>query len=306
MEQVTNSAFSIRRLNPFNGLLQVYQQESARALSGNGLVWEIQVLSNAPQGLWANTPLGESQYFSFGLWSESSGLKQVPANPLFDIRTMIKASDALIEGLQLTLRQLPFPMADSYEHWLLDEQSGQPLALVESCRAESEIKLNGVTPKWIAASMGDFSFFSSHLQQRGIPNHDGYNPRVHSSILEAEVRERAGYDAQSVWFYRDAEAGLLPYAANAQRDFRFPELPLAEIGYDAENTPLIADYIAWKAPQFLMLPDLSSDTRVRLEQLAVDQAEQIDRYWRLYPQIHNKDLLKRARVEARIRTANRK
>jgi hypothetical protein len=177
---------------------------------------------------------------------------------------------------------------------------------VQSCRAESEIKLNSVTPKWIATAMGDFSFFSPHLQQRGIPNHDGHNPRVHSSILEAEVRERVGYDARSVWFYRDPEAGMMPYAANAQRDLRFPELPLTEIGYDAENTPLIADYIAWKAPQFLMLPDLSCDTRVRLERQAVDQAEQIDRYWRLYPQIHNKDLLKRARVEARIRTANRK
>jgi hypothetical protein len=307
MEQVYNSAFSIRRLNPFNGLMQVYQQDSARALSANGKVWEIQVLSNTPQGLWANTPLGQPQYFSFGLWSETSGLKQVPANPLFDIRNMINATDHLLDGLQQHLAGLPFPMTDSYEHWLLDEQYEQPLALLHSCLNEREIELNCHTSKWIAAARGDFNFISPHLSRRGLPNHDGHNPRVHASILEAEVRNRAGNPPKTAWFYRDAKAGILPYPSASDRpvNLAFPELLLNESGYDAENAPLITDYIAWKSPQLLMLPTLSRATRERLEQMAIDQAEQVDHYWMLYPEIVDRTRLDRARVEARIRTANR-
>jgi hypothetical protein len=69
---------------------------------------------------------------------------------------------------------------------------------------------------------------------------------------------------------------------------------------------LVSDYIAWKAPQLLQLQGLSSENRERLERLAVMQAEVVERLWRLYPEIHNKDLLKSARVEARIRSSNRK
>jgi hypothetical protein len=53
-----------------------------------------------------------------------------------------------------------------------------------------------------------------------------------------------------------------------------------------------------------MLPALSSSNRDRLERLAVKQAKEVERLWRLYPQIHNQDLLNRARVEAKIRSAN--
>ncbi|MCG7899324.1 MAG: hypothetical protein JAY99_16905 [Candidatus Thiodiazotropha lotti] len=305
MEQVPNSAFSIRRLNPFNGLLQVFQLDTARALSANGQVWEIQVLSDSPQGLWANTPLGAQQYFTFGLWSETSGLKQVPVNPLFDIRTMIAASDRLIESLQPVLSQLPFPMADRYEQWLLDETDQQPLALLRSCRTENEMALTDSPAKWIAAEADDCSFISSYLNQRGLPDHDGDNPRVHASTLEAEVRHRAGSKSRTAWFYRNGENEMVPYHENQPPDLEFPTLLLAESGYDAKNAPLIEDYIAWKAPQLLMLPYISGGCRERLEQLAVKQPEQIDRFWPLYPEIHNKDLLKRARVEARIRSANR-
>ncbi|MCU7921682.1 MAG: hypothetical protein KZQ88_03190, partial [Candidatus Thiodiazotropha sp. (ex Dulcina madagascariensis)] len=81
--------------------------------------------------------------------------------------------------------------------------------------------------------------------------------------------------------------------------------PLTEDWKDEEDRQLIADYIAWKAPQML-LPQLSDTTRARLERLAVGQAGAVDRLWRLYPEIDNKALLNRARIEAKIRTANRK
>ncbi|MCU7928751.1 MAG: hypothetical protein KZQ97_20255 [Candidatus Thiodiazotropha sp. (ex Dulcina madagascariensis)] len=306
MNDRSEHAFSIRRLNPFNGVLQVFLNEKARALSSNGLSWEIQVLSDRPQGLWANMPFSGQQFYTFGRWSEQHGLKQVPVNPLFNVRDMIDSTDKLLEGLRLALAELPFPLADHFEQWLLDEQSLQPVALLRSCRTESEIEAFGAI-KWIAAERGDFTFTSAHLLQRGVPGNDGYNPRVHASVMEALVRTRSGQHQRSGWFHRRRNGTVTPCRASDKgpEPGRFPELPLTEDWKDEEDRQLIADYIAWKAPQML-LPQLSDTTRARLERLAVGQAGAVDRLWRLYPEIDNKALLNRARIEAKIRTANRK
>ncbi len=304
MENPSTHTYSLRRLNPFNGVLQVCQHPRARALSANGQVWEIQVLSESPQGLWANTPLGREQYFSFGLWSHAEGLQQVPANPLFNIRQMIQASDRLIESLEPCLSQLPFPLADPYELWLLDEHSRQPLALLQTCREESERPRHADLKRWTAAARGDFSFISPYLQTREVPSNDGYNPRVHASILESVIRHRSGQNPLTQWLFRDKQYLARPIDGDTET-VNCPPLTLELTGYDAEDEPLIADYIAWKAPLLLMLPDIPPDQRARLEELAVRQAQLVERFYPLFPEIHNKDLLNRARVEARIRSANR-
>ena len=305
MNDCNAQAFSIRQLNPFRGLLQVYLGEQARALSGNGQVWEIQVLSDRPQGLWANTPFSGKQFYTFGLWSEEAGLRQVPINPLFNIGDMIRSAESLIEGLHDALCRLPFPLADPYEAWLHDERTPRPLALLQSCRSDAD-RRRASSPKWIAAEHGDFSFVSEHLLSRGLPNDDGHNPRIHASFLEAMVRERAGQPRRQVWYYRHADGSASPCDDPQVRlpAAQFPELPISEDWPKTDERDLIADYIRWKSPQLLMLPSLNEQTRARLERLAVQQAKEVDRLWRLYPEIHNQALLNSARVEARIRTAN--
>jgi hypothetical protein len=307
MSHQETSAFSIRRLNPFNGVLQVFSTDNARALSGNGVIWEIQVLSDTPQGLWANMPFSGKAFYTFGRWTQATGLQQVPVNPLFNVREMITFAEQLIAALSTVLDDLPFPLADIYEQWLLDEQNLTPVALLMSCRKATEMSHRD-TAKWIAAERGDFSFISEQLLARDQPNNDGYNPRVHASILEALVRHRAGQPHRRAW-YKHLPDGR--YCACEEDGFKpipgtFPELPITENWEDEEEHGLVADYIAWKAPQLLQLQGLSSENRQRLEHLAVMQAEVVERLWRLYPEIHNKDLLNSARVEARIRSSNRK
>jgi hypothetical protein len=307
MNHQTFNAFSIRRLNPFRGVLQVLLGDSARALSGNGRVWEIQVLSDKPRGLWANMPVHGSLFYTLGLWSAEEGLHRVSLNPLFNQHDMITSGESLIEALVPVQQQLPFPLADPYEAWLLDEESAQPFALLQSSRSEGE--RDQVEPgKWLAAERGDFGFVSDHLLNRGLPVNDGHNPRVHASLLEATVRKRAGQQHRFTWYQRhaDGSASICDDPATRLAADRFPELPISENWPAADESALVADYIRWRAPQLLLLPGLRHTTRDRLEQLAVNQAEAVDRLWRLYPEIHNENLLNSARVEARIRTANRK
>ncbi|MEJ2692720.1 MAG: hypothetical protein P8166_06565 [Candidatus Thiodiazotropha sp.] len=307
MNHQTFTAFSIRRLNPFRGVLQVLLGDRARALSGNGRVWEIQVLSDKPRGLWASMPIHESLFYTLGLWSAEEGLHRVSLNPLFNQRDMVASGESLIEALDPVQKQLPFPLADPYEAWLLDEKSGQPFALLQSSRSEGEREQ--IEPgKWLAAQRGDFGFVSQHLLNRGLPLNDGHNPRVHASLLEAMVRERAGQQQCFLWYHRHADGSASACddpAAHLAAD-RFPELPISEHWPVENESALVADYIRWRAPQLLLLPGLRHTTRDRLERLAANQAEAVDRLWRLYPAICNENLLNRARVEARIRTANRK
>ncbi|MEW8049205.1 MAG: hypothetical protein AB2792_00545 [Candidatus Thiodiazotropha sp.] len=307
MVKQKSSAFSIRRLNPFNGVLQVFSTENARALSSNGVLWEIQVLSDTPQGLWANMPFSGREFYTFGRWTPGSGLQQVPVNPLFNVRDMIASAEQLITALSPIIDDLPFPAADIYEQWLLDDQSLAPVALLASCRKADEMRQLD-SAKWIAAERGDFSFISARLLEKDQPNDDGYNPRVHASILEALVRHRAGQHHRRAWFKHNPDGTYSPCNENAPVLIprTFPELPITEVWENDEDRLLVADYVAWRAPQLLQLRGLSPKTRERLERIAVLQAEVIERLWRLYPEIHNKDLLNSARVEAKIRSSNRK
>ena len=40
--------YALRRLNPFLGVIQVIETSCGRASSSNGLVWDIQILSQSP------------------------------------------------------------------------------------------------------------------------------------------------------------------------------------------------------------------------------------------------------------------
>lgn len=306
MEQVSNSAFSIRRLNPFNGLLQVFLLGTARALSADGRTWEIQVLSDTPQGLWANTPFSGRQYYTFGRWSAEQGLEQVPVNPLFNIRQMIASAEQLLERLEPACEQLPFPLSDPYELWLLDGANQEPIALLASCRSQEEC--DGFSPdEWKAAAADETSFQSATLSQQNPSFKQTENPRHHASVVEQAVIQRAGAEKTCRWFLRKADNSATSCDDSGQTwpAECFPELLVTETWRDQLERELIQDYLNWKAPQLLMLPGIREKTRERLERQAVKQAEAVDRLWRLYPQIHNHDLLKSARVEARIRSANK-
>ena len=75
-------AYAIRRVNPFIGVLQVIETEDGRAISSNGVVWEIE-LRTERSGMWGslNKHAKEAVYYRFGLWSAEDGLVKRPLAP---------------------------------------------------------------------------------------------------------------------------------------------------------------------------------------------------------------------------------
>ena len=62
----------------------------------------------------------------------------VPLNPIQDAGPMLAASDALIDLIRGSLDELPFPLAEELELWLLD-RAQTPLALLATAISGSDL-----------------------------------------------------------------------------------------------------------------------------------------------------------------------
>jgi len=300
------ACYGVRRLNPFQGMLQVVELGDARALSLDGVRWEIQVLCEQPDHIWRNESRGTPliRFFRFGAWSEETGLRRVPVSPVMDLDKMLGASEGLTSVLAECLGRLPFEPADRHELWLLDA-AGLPFALVASTTqfpAGATVR----SEPWAASARSDHGFQSPHLIERGIGVREGHDPRHHASLLERLVRDTAGRPARSCWFLRNPDGSGSAADQRQMGAERFPALLLREDWPDDIDRELVRDYLDWCAPYLLTLPDLSDAQRDRLEHAARRRAMQVDDLHRLYPKQLNPDLLKAIRVEARMRrTATR-
>jgi len=296
--------YSVRRLNPFRGVIQILASSNARAISSDGRYWEIQIRTRRPDDMWGTAPSDQSvaQFLRFGIWNIRSGLRQVPANPLLDLSHMLKASQRLIKELEQVQSTIPFPLVDRHELWLLDARSQMPLALIDSSSRRDALQMPDDL-RWRAAQQ--------QATVAGPPTRtrDRF-PHLRMAQLEEVIAKAAG-DARVQWFARnpDGSASGLPSATDVPLSGRiltaeqFPTLLLQERWADPATRALADDYLAWNAARLLTLQSLSNATRSRLEQQARHDASGVERLWRLYPEIIDSACIDAARVEARIRAA---
>ena len=298
--------YAVRRVNPFEGVLQVVETADARAYSPNGHTWQVQVIAQRPDHTWRSfsevAPI--EQYFNFGLWDAQGGLHRTPANPVLDIGSMAAAADRLAARLQTLLAALPFPLIDRYECWSTDYQ-GTPVALLAT--TEDPAVMAGMRPgRWQAARLADHGFISPSLIARGIPSRGECGPRQHAEHLERQVRQRGQH---KTWFHRLANGGaeyLDPSQDRAAPDAgAFPALGLTTDWENEQEQALVNDYLAWRSPQLLMLQGIDDAQRRWLEPLACRQAVELAAGYRLIPRILDPDRIEAARVEASLRIAAR-
>jgi hypothetical protein len=293
--------FAVRRVNPFEGVLQVVEAGPGRAYSANGRVWQIQVLADRPDHTWRSHGAAEPvrQFFSLGLWDPDDGLTRVVANPMLDIGDMMRSGEALTETVAALLDRLPFPLVDTCECWSLD-QDRRPVALLATTDDPATLTGRRIDP-WQATRSTDLGFHSDALDAVGVPQTVDPGPRQHARVLEHRIREAGPHHG---WFQRDADGGVLRLDGQGDVNIdHFPPLGLRTDWPDRPTRKLVRDYLDWLAPRLLTLTALSDSERRRLEQVAGRRAVELASLHRLLPRVIDPTIIEAARVEARLRRA---
>ena len=279
-------SYAIRRVNPFLGVLQVIESPAGRAVSTNGVVWDIEVKANRGGG-WGSLDgdSGQVAFYRYGLWSEADGLVRRPLAPHLDNDPLTRQCNALIECVRSHMEKIPFDLADSRELWLFDSTDSRPLALLATAMPDSI--LPSPEPRVWSASIG----------ANGIPSQRRY-PR--SGELEAMIRKAAGFNIHKHWIRRQDDGSGVIEARNIRLGAeRFPAYLLSEDWSDEEQRRLVSGYFEWISPSLLTLQRLDRKERVCMENSLTVQAISLEHHWRLYPEVIDKAAIQAARVQCR-------
>ena len=311
-DSVSFSCYSIRRLNPFLGVLQIVATEGSRAISPDGIDWEIQILAERPHDTWgAPSPVKRKhQFLRFGSWNRADGLSRVPANPLLDLTRMLNEANRIVEILCLESTRTPFLLKDRFELWLLDDHDQTPLALLASTTDMRNIP-SLIETEWVCSKN---EFPSIHMERQKEIRSEPTNPLANKRYLEKIVKLRSRRGLQR-WYKRSVDGcgEALPLEAEKKSASRTGQLPadafpllLLNPCWDGSlPAAVVADYLAWLSPYLLALQNLPDELRSTLEQQASKQSLVVDTYWRLYPKIINKQIIDAARVEALLRQSHK-
>ncbi len=283
--------YSIRKLNPFSGTAQVVELENTRAISSDGLNWQLQISNEIVHKPWSELRVyGQSdQYLKYGSWSKSSGLVALPVHPTLYQDNIEQNIHSLTTELLAVIPMLPFHPRDKYELWLLDPKH-KPIVLLKSSIDHRALSLPQNTT-WYPFDIED----------------SGSNAEL-SRIMQ----KRLGTHPACVWLKRDEHknGNLIlsrPKQLIKNHSFisckHFPELMLASRWDSDTANNLVANYISSQSPKLLTLDTLSDKTRKKLEVCAEHYPDLVEKFHRLYPKVMDSVLLKKILVEARMRKA---
>lgn len=309
-----SECYSMRRLSPFQGVLQVVKTPNARALSVDGRRWQVQVRCEIRRPRWGGSPQNVTtyrRYVAFALWSIRDGLTRLPIDPTLHRAHLEEVSERLLVRLPVAAEKLPLLRRDSVELWLLDAKDRLPLALLGSAMEGRPLaKFRWL--EWVPSPAGDRSFVARSLRAKGM-HADPTAIADHREMVANLVHKAAGRPRSAQWFRREEDGGGLglevpeqsaegaPWCGKRLPKSAFPELPLRERWSVAAERQLVADFHHWQAPLLLTLSELSEGTRNRLEHAARDRAMTVRALHRLYPAVINREVINAALVEASLR-----
>jgi len=266
--------YSLRRVNPYLGVIQVVDAGGVRAYSTDGRAWQARRVYDGER-----------------FWSDAQD-----AVPSWSDVGRVELQRALSER-----PSVPFALGDRFELWLLERSSGLPLALLKTCRWQRDV--DEVTdPSWRPFLPGDSGF-------RARAATGGASGTYHQERLRTLVNYAARPMPAAQWFERTAdgsgigqsglhlEAGMHGRRLPAQA---FPELLVDEQWADPGDGQLVRDFHDWHAALLLAHPDLSRQTRVRLEKAACRRPERLLDSYAMLPSIIDRDAMTVAVVQARL------
>ena len=275
-------AHSQRILQPYSTQVQIAESDHARALSMDGDLWEFQFIYASSRDGKASTGRQQGR-FTRAAHIRHCDLERIIANPVTEDG---QVDQRILELATFLLgARLPFEAADRYEYWLLDPKDDSPLALIFSCVDASEM---GSFPKltdWAALPAAVMPIETSEAERSR-----SYGPVNYR--LERCVAERAGTKPRAQWFTRRHNESEV-----------FPPFLIREDWESEEHQDLCQRYLHRQAPRLLMLHGVSLEERRRMELAATANALDVARFYPLYPEIADTDLIDKIRVEARLRIA---
>jgi hypothetical protein len=262
--------------------VQIAESDNARALSMDGDMWEFQFIYANGRGGNAGSVRQQGRFIR-AAHIRHRDLERVIDNPSTEDG---EVDERILELARFLLdASLPFQAADRYEYWLLDPKDNSPLALIFSCLEVSEMASFPKLTDWTALPAAVMPIETSEDERS-----KSYGPVNYR--LERCVAERAGTKPRARWFTR---------RPNESEDF--PPFLVREDWKSEEHRDLCKRYLHRQAPRLLMLHGLRWEERQRMELEAKANALDVDRFYPLYPEIADKDVMDKIRVEARIRMA---
>jgi hypothetical protein len=275
-------AHSQRLLQPYSAQVQIAESDQARALSIDGDLWEFQFIYANGRG--GTVSRGRQQgRFIRAAHIRHRDLARVIENPSTEDG---QVDDRVLDLARFLLRaRLPFEAADRYEYWLLDPKDASPLALIFSCVDASEMASFPRLTDWTALPAAVMPIETSEAERSS-----SYGPVNYR--LERCVAERAGTRPIARWFTR-----------RYNEDEDFPPFLVREDWESDEHRDLCRRYLHRQAPRLLMLHGVSLEERRRMELAAKANALDVARFYPLYPEIADKAIMDKIRIEAKLRMA---
>jgi hypothetical protein len=273
-------AYSQRLSPPFSGQAQIAESERARAITLDGQSWEVHFLKASANSEGRGYHKHQRSYVR-AAYVNNNWISRVAAEGSYD---GTEVDERILELARfLADASLPFPVADLHEYWLLDAKDNAPLAMIFSCVDAEQMATFPKHPEWTALPAAVMPIERSQDElARG-------SPPVNYQV-ERLVAERAGNYPKAQWFRR-----------SAGESETFPPLLLREDWQDQAAHDLCQRYIRRQSPRLLMLHGLAHENRLRLEQAARDNVMEVARFYSVYPEIADQELMSAMRVEARIR-----
>lgn len=298
--------YSERILNPFRGVMNVIALDDAEAVTTDGVTWSLYVRDQFDDAESIPEEFADidNPHIRFGTWSEEAGLKRAPVLPCYHYHEIQHKGERLLEVVRHYAAEVPFEFRDRYELWLLEKETRQPLALIDSACCEREVYDNDLLA-WRAGNLCRSQFKSDVANlSDGIINH--------ADLLNKLVNARAGSKPSAQWFLREANGygyglkGINIGNVLIGREMSprlFPRMFIEEHWENSTHAKLVHDFIDWMSPWLLLLDFLKDAQRASLEMAARKHALLVDKLYRLYPKIVEEKHINAARVEAVLRKA---
>ncbi len=298
--------FSVRRLSPFQGTVQIIDAQESRAFSNNGISWQIQIKHHLAKPNWGSLEniFSAQKYVRYGIWNEQQGLNRFSIPPTLNADHVNQLGSEIIQEICTHQEQLPFKLTDCFEHWLLDRESLLPAALLTSSIEEQRID-QSYAPEW-----------QSHNNEMPPMNDTGDSEKSEQDPfdrLEQLLKFAAGQPPLTQWFERLPDGsgrGIYARKLDKEKESRtladdvFPTMLLRNDWRDEDLNALVRRYHQWQAPYLLTLTTITDDQRGLLEVSACKNPLLVYELHRLFPKIVQKKLIKRAIVEAQLRLTN--